>query len=100
MRLYIGTKFVAAKKGIAAEKRIAFAFEIEIIWQPRDFVAVFLHPTSEMWRFTRPLFVPEITRNKFLPNSKSGVGGEYHVGNLRLRRNKIDLAMQFRLHCM
>src|SRR5438105_660306 len=96
MRLDVGAKLVAAKKGIAAEKRIAFAFEIEIIWQPRNFVAVFLHPTREMWRFTRPLFVPEITRNKFLSNSKPGVGGENHVGKFRLRRNQIDLAMQFR----
>src|SRR5438045_8936633 len=96
MRLDIGTKFVAAKKDIAAEKRIAFAFEIEIIWQPRDFVAVFLHPTREMWRFTRPLFVPEITRNKFLSNSKPGVGGENNVRKFRLRRNQIDLAMKFR----
>src|SRR4030095_1381840 len=92
MRLDIGAKLVAAKKGIADAKRMSFSFEVEIIWQPRDVVAVFLHPTSEMWRFAGSLFVPKITRDKFLSNSKPGVGGENHVGKFRLRRNQIDLA--------
>src|SRR5712691_8394747 len=87
MRLNIGTKFVAAKERITAKERIAFAFEVEIIGQPGDFVTVFFHPAGKMRRFARALLVPEITWNEFATNRESRVGRENHVRKLWLRRD-------------
>ena len=95
MRLDVGTKLVAAKERVTAEEGIAFAFEVEIIGQPRNVVAVFLHPVREMRRFAGALFVPEIARDKFLSNSQPGVGRENHVGKFRLRCDQMNLALQF-----
>ena len=62
--LNVGAKFVAAEKYVAAEERVAFPFEKEILRQPDDFVAVFFHPAREMRRFAGAFFVPEIARNE------------------------------------
>ena len=86
MRLDIGAKLVPAKKCVAAEESVAFAFEVEIIGQPRDFVAMFFHPARKMRRFAGALFVPEIARNESATDGQPCVGCENHVGKLWLRR--------------
>src|SRR3984893_9104379 len=90
----VGTKFVPAKKHVAAEERIAFALEIMIFRQPGNFVTVFLHPTRKMRRFAGALLVAKIARNKFLSDSEAGVGRENHVGQIGLRRDQLDFAIQ------
>src|SRR5882724_13537223 len=51
MRLDIGPKLVPAKKCVAVEESVAFTFEVEIVGQPRDLVAMFFHPARKMRRF-------------------------------------------------
>ena len=53
MRVDVGAKFVATKKRIAGEERVPFAFEVLILRQPDNFVAVFLHPIGKERRFPR-----------------------------------------------
>src|SRR5436190_7497827 len=96
MRLDVRTKLIPAKECVTAKESIALALEVKILWQPRDFVTVLFHPASEMRRFAGALFVPEIARDKLLSNSKPGVGRENHVGKFRLRRDQMNLALQFR----
>src|SRR5438876_11053202 len=96
MRLDIGTEFVTAKKNVAAEESIAFAFEVEIIRQPRGLVAVFFHPARKMRRFARALFVPEITGNEFATNREPRIGCENHIRKSTLRGDQMNLATQFR----
>src|SRR5437016_7702849 len=96
MRLNIGTKFVAAKKHIAAKERIAFPFEIQILWQPVHFIAAFLHPFCKEWLLAGALWVAKIARDKFFFHSQSGVGGKDHVGKFWLRRDQVNLAIQLR----
>src|SRR5437763_10644667 len=94
MRIDVGAKFVAAEKNVAAEKRIAFAFEIQILRQPDDFVAVLFHPAREMRRFSAAFFVPEITRDETAADSQAGIRGEDHVGKFRARWDELDLAIE------
>ena len=51
-----------------------------------------LHPLRKKRRFPGPLFVPKITRDEFPADGQSGVGGKDHVGQLRLRRDEMDVA--------
>src|SRR5260370_38509070 len=96
MRLEVGTKLVPAKERITAKEGVALALEVKLLRQPRDFVTMLFHPAREMRRFAGSLFVPEIARDKFLSNSQPGVGCENHVRKLRLRRDQLNLALQFR----
>ena len=91
----IGAKLVAAKKHVVAEERITLAFEVEIIGQPADFIAMFFHPFRKMRCFACALLVAEIARNEFAANREPGVGRENHVGKFSLRRDQMDLAIQF-----
>src|SRR5712664_298701 len=100
MRFDVGAELVTAKKCIASEKRVAFAFEIVIIWQPRNLVAAFFHPAGKMRRFASALFVPEITRNELLADSEAGIGGKNHIRQLGLRRDELDSAIQFGQRCV
>jgi len=79
VRIDVGAKFVAAKKHIAAKERVAFAFEIKILRQLDDIVAVLFHPTGEVRRFARSFFVAKITRNKAAADREPGIGRENHV---------------------
>src|SRR5437868_14598931 len=89
MRLDVGSEFVTAKKCVADEKCIAFAFEIKIIGQPGDLEAALFHPAGKMRRLAGALFVPKIAWNKLFAHSESGVGGENHVRQLWLRREEL-----------
>ena len=95
MRLDVGAKFVAAKEHVAAEERIAFAFEVKIFRQPGHFVAMLFHPFGKERLFTGAFFVAEITGDEFAADGQSGVGGENHVGKPWLWRNQMNLAIQF-----
>ena len=96
MRLDIGAKFVPAKKNVAAaEESVTFAFEVEVIGQPRNLVAVLFHPVREVRRFARAFFVPEITGNELATDGKPGVSRENHVGESPLRGDQMNLAIQF-----
>src|SRR2546423_13532409 len=64
MRVDVGTEFVAAEQNVAAEECVPLAFEIKVLRQPDDFVAMLFHPTGEMRRFAGAFLVPEITWNK------------------------------------
>src|SRR5207244_4888005 len=94
MRFNVGAEFVTAKKCVASEKRVAFAFEIVIIGQRGNLEAAFFHPVGKMRRFAGALFVPKIARNKLLADSEPGIGGKDHVRQFRLRRDQLDLAIQ------
>src|SRR5712692_11848397 len=96
VRFDVRTKFVAAKKRVTAKKGITFAFEIKILWQPRNLVAVFFHPARKMRRFSSSLFVSKIARYEFFPNSEPSVGGKNHIGKLWLRRHQMDFTIQLR----
>src|SRR5438067_11401421 len=96
MRFDVGTKLVAAKKHIAAEERVTFAFEIIILGEPGDLIAAFFHPTGEVRRFARALFVAKVTRDKSVADSEPGIGGENHVRQFWLRWNEIDFAIELR----
>src|SRR5439155_14719567 len=89
MRLNIGAKLVAAKKHVAAEEGISLAFEVEIVGQPANFIAMFFHPARKMRRFASTLPVAEIARNEFAANREPGVGRENHVGKFSLRRDQM-----------
>ena len=80
MRLDIGSELVPAEKCFARKKCIALALEIEIIGEPFHLIVVLLHPLCEMGCFSSALLVPEIARDKFLPDSQAGIGGKNHVG--------------------
>src|SRR6266702_501599 len=95
MRLNIRTKFVAAKKRVTSEKCIAFTFEVQMLGEPRDFVAVFFHPARKMRRFPRALLVPEITRNEFPTDREPCVGRENHVGSFGCAATKSILQSSF-----
>src|SRR5947207_15238028 len=94
MRIDVGAKFVTAEKNVAAEERVTFAFEVQILRQPDDFIAVLFHPTREMRRFSAAFFVPEIARNKTAADGQAGVRGEDHVGKFRARWDELDLAIE------
>src|SRR5438270_7658817 len=79
MRLDVAAEFVAAKKCVAREKRIAFAFEIQVFRQPKNFVTMLFHPTHEIRRFTGPFLMAKVTRNKFFADGESGIGGKHHI---------------------
>src|SRR2546423_13712242 len=64
MGIYVGPEFVAAEQNIAAEEGVALAFEIKVLRQPDDFVAMLFHPARKMRRFAGAFFVPEIARDK------------------------------------
>src|SRR5205085_1401938 len=96
MRFDVGTKFVTAKEHIGTKKRVAFAFEIIIIWQPGNLVAAFFHPRRKMRRFASPFFVAKVTRNKCFADGESSVGGKNHVRQFRLWRNQFDFRVEFR----
>ena len=55
VRIDVGAKFVAAKKDVAAEERVAFPFEIQILRQPDDFVAMLFHPAARSAALPRPV---------------------------------------------
>src|SRR5882724_5545244 len=95
MRFDVGPEFVTAKKCVADEKCIAFAFEIKIIGQPGDLEAALFHPAGKMRRLAGALFVPKIAWDKLFAHSESGVGGENHVRQLWLRRDELNSAIQF-----
>src|ERR671925_2948 len=95
MRLNVGTEFVAAEKHLPTEQRVAFALEVKLFWQPIQVVAVLLHPFGKERLLTGAFFVAEITGDEFPTNSQPGVGGENHVRQSRLRRNQMNLAIQF-----
>ncbi len=84
-------KFVAAEKHVAAEERVAFPFEKQILRQPDDFVTVLFHPAREMRRFAGALLVSKIAGDKLSADGQSGIGGENHVRKLRLGRDELDL---------
>src|SRR5437763_2034157 len=92
----VGTKFVTAKEHIGTKKRVAFTFEIIIVWQPGNLVAAFFHPRCKMWRFAGPFFVAKITGNKCFADGESSVGGKNHVRQFRLWRNQLDFRVEFR----
>src|SRR5207249_2656261 len=94
VRLDVAAEFVAAKKCVACEKRVAFAFEIQSVRQPKNFITVLFHPTREIRGFTRPFLMAEITRDKSLADGEPGVGSEYHVGQFRLWRHQLDLRLE------
>ena len=96
MRFNVGAKFVAAKKCVASEERIAFALEIIIVRQPGDLITMLLHPARKMRRFIGAFFVTKIARDEFFPDCETGVRRKNHVGKFRLRRDQLDLAIQFR----
>src|SRR5207247_5911493 len=96
MRLNIGAKSVAAKKHVAAEEGITLAFEVQIVWQPADFVAVFFHPVRKMRRFASAFLVAAIAWNEFAANREPGVRRENHVRKFWPRRDQMDTAIQFR----
>src|SRR5688500_12967102 len=73
MRIDVGAKFVAAEEHVAAEEGVAFPFEIEILRQPDDFVAVFFHPARKVRRFSGAFFVAEITWNETTADGEAGV---------------------------
>jgi hypothetical protein len=95
MRLNVGTEFVAAKKDVAAEERVAFALEVKLLRQPIDFVAVLRHPFGKKRLFAGAFFVAEVAGNESAANRQPGVGGEDHVRQSWLRRNQMNLAIQF-----
>src|SRR5437667_9647858 len=72
MTLNIGAKSVAAKKDVASEEGVTLAFEVEIVGQPADFIALFFHPARKMRRFASALFVAEIAWNEFTANREPG----------------------------
>ena len=94
MRLDVGAKFVTAEKRVAAEERVTFSFEVEILRQPTNFITVLFHPTREKRGFARAFLMAKIARNKFLSDGQPGVGGKNHVGQFRLRRNQLDFAVE------
>src|SRR4029450_5222690 len=57
---------------------------------------MFFHPARKMRRFTGAFLVSEIARNESATGGEARGGCENHVGNVWLRRNQIDLAIQFR----
>src|SRR5439155_15898246 len=95
VRLNIGAKFVAAKEHLATEQRIAFAFEIKLFRQPGHFVAMLFHPFGKERLLTGAFFMTEIARNEFAANGQSSVGGKNHVWKSWLRRDQMNLAIQF-----
>jgi hypothetical protein len=96
MRLNIGAKFVAAKKGIAAKESVAFALEIKIFRQPIDFVTALFHPLRKERLLACPLLMAKIAGNEFTANRQPRIGREDHVGKSGLGRNQMDLAIQVR----
>src|SRR5438270_13011777 len=93
MRLDVGPEFVTAKKCVADEKCIAFAFEIKIIGQPGDLEAALFHPAGKMRRLAGALFVPKTAWNELFAHSETGVGGGNHVRQLWLRRDGPESAI-------
>src|ERR1700730_1863453 len=91
----VGTKFVPAKKHVAAAEPVPFAFEIMIFRQPGNFVTVFLHPASKMRCLPCALLVAKIARNKFLADGEAGIGRENHIGKFWMRRDQLDFAIEF-----
>ena len=96
MRLDIRTKLITAKEHVGSKQSVAFAFEIKIVGQPVHFVAVLFHPLSKERLLTSAFFVAKVTWNEFATNGQAGIGGENHVGQAGLRRNQMNLGMQFR----
>src|SRR4051794_27848433 len=94
MRLNVRTEFVAAKERVAAEERVAFPLEIEILRQPLYFVAMLFHPFRKERLLAGAFFVTEIAGNEFTPNSKAGIRGENHVGKAALRRYQMNVGIQ------
>ena len=80
MRIDVGTEFVATKEHVTAEKRVAFAFEIQILRQPHHFVAVLFHPARKVRRLASALLVPEIAGNEMSSDGEPGIRRENHVG--------------------
>src|SRR4029450_1907303 len=57
---------------------------------------MFFHPARKMRRFTGGFLVSEIARNESASDGQPRVGCENQGGKVWLRRNQIDLAIQFR----
>src|SRR3979409_1313484 len=95
MRFDVGPEFIAAKTGVGGKKGITFAFEVRIIGQPEDLETAFFHPAGKMRRFAGAFFMPKITWDKLFSDSESGVGGKNHVRQVWLRRDELNLAIQF-----
>src|SRR5215471_49305 len=95
MRLNVRAKLVAAKKHVAAKERVAFTLEIKVLRQPIHLVTVVLHPLGKERLFPGAFLVAEITRDEFAADSQPGIGGENHIGQSRLRRDQMNLAIQF-----
>ena len=89
--LNVRTKFVTAKEHVIAEERVAFAFEVKFLRQPIHFVSVLLHRFGEKRLFSGAFFVTEIAGDESSANRQSGVSGEDHVGQPRLRRDQMNL---------
>ena len=66
MRLNVRAEFVAAKKCVAAEKRVTLALKEEIARQPLHFIAVFFHPLREKRRFAGAFFVAAGDRGRMV----------------------------------
>src|SRR4029453_15554993 len=96
MRLNVRTKLVTAKQRIAAEKRIAFTFEIKILRQPIHFITALFHPFREKRVAPRALLMGKITGDKFAANGQSGVGRENHIWKSVLRWNQMNVALEIR----
>src|SRR4030095_9947784 len=54
------------------------------------------HPAPEIRGLTGPFRITKIARDKLLAHSQSGVGGEDHVRQFRLRRHQLDFAVERR----
>ena len=63
MRLNVAAELVTAKKCIARKESVAFAFEIQIVRQPKNLITVLFHPTHEIRRFTGSFLVAALERH-------------------------------------
>src|ERR1043166_10262127 len=55
-----------------------------------------LHPLGKEWLLPGALRVAKITWDKCLSDGKTGIRSEHHVGKLRLGRDQMNFAVQFR----
>src|ERR1035441_3791545 len=94
MRADVGAETVAAEQHLAAEQRIPFPFKQQPLRQAHHFVFVVEKPLLEMLLLAPALAEAKVTADELMAGHKAGVGREYHVRQLRLRRDEADLAAE------
>ena len=92
MRLDVGAEFVTAEKRVAAEERVAFAFEIKILRQPDHFVTVFFHPAGKMRRFTGAFLCRKLLGINLFPTVSPAFAVKTMSGNLGCGGDEMNLA--------